>query len=277
LALGGWLASEKGYSVGSWIVLLLLFGVLALIVLVGAPDRKSQVIIEEQNTLLKNSSKGNSPSSSKKCPFCAENIKNEAKICPHCGKNVQEYENEMKLNEEKAKLEKENIMKEKFKSLKDLFSDEEIMKNANDLRRIYGKNMYISHLKSKAKELGLGDIELNENDLPEMEKIYNDAKLNENVNSNEFVNYLLDGNNLIKYLKCIYYESEYSDDRNKKEANIIKKYGNNISPVVSNWAITVSCSSNDNLYNDNKGLIIDKIKKDETYFYNIYKQLIGKP
>ena len=42
LALGGWLASEKGYSVGSWVVLLLLFGVLALIVLVGAPDKKGR-------------------------------------------------------------------------------------------------------------------------------------------------------------------------------------------------------------------------------------------
>ncbi|HCC37442.1 MAG TPA: hypothetical protein DEQ14_07400, partial [Treponema sp.] len=42
LALGGWLASEKGYSVGSWVMLLLLFGGLALIVLVGAPDRKKR-------------------------------------------------------------------------------------------------------------------------------------------------------------------------------------------------------------------------------------------
>ncbi|HCC37441.1 MAG TPA: hypothetical protein DEQ14_07395 [Treponema sp.] len=42
LALGGWLASEKGYSVGSWVMLLLLFQGLALIVLVGAPDRKKR-------------------------------------------------------------------------------------------------------------------------------------------------------------------------------------------------------------------------------------------
>jgi len=43
LALGGWLASEKGYSVGSWIVLLLFFNVIALVVLVGAPDKKGRV------------------------------------------------------------------------------------------------------------------------------------------------------------------------------------------------------------------------------------------
>ena len=57
LALGGWLASQKGYSVGSWIVLLLFFGVLTLIVLVGAPDKKSQEKLEEQNLILKNSSR----------------------------------------------------------------------------------------------------------------------------------------------------------------------------------------------------------------------------
>jgi len=51
-ALGGWLASEKGYSVGSWIVLLLLFGVLALIVLVGAPDKKGRIKIEEKKSTL---------------------------------------------------------------------------------------------------------------------------------------------------------------------------------------------------------------------------------
>ena len=52
LALGGWLASEKGYSVGSWILLLLLFGILALIVLVGAPDKKGRIKIDEKNSIL---------------------------------------------------------------------------------------------------------------------------------------------------------------------------------------------------------------------------------
>ena len=56
-------------------------------------------------------------------------------------------------------------MKEKFKNIEDLFNDENIMKEAKDLRRIYGKGFYISHLKSKAKELGLGDIDINENDI----------------------------------------------------------------------------------------------------------------
>lgn len=158
LALGGWLASEKGYSVGSWIVLLLLFGVLALIVLVGAPDKKSQAKIEEQNVILKNSSRMNISANGKKCPFCAENIKDEARICPHCGKNILEYE-----NIEKSR--KEEKQRELYKNLDDLFKDKEIMEKADSMRRIYGKNVKISFLKDKAKELGLGDIEINEEDI----------------------------------------------------------------------------------------------------------------
>jgi hypothetical protein len=74
LALGGWLASEKGYSVGSWVVLLILFGVLALIVLVGAPDRKNQISTEEQNSLLKKHFEGNNISVNKQEEFNVEKI-----------------------------------------------------------------------------------------------------------------------------------------------------------------------------------------------------------
>jgi predicted RNA-binding protein len=54
-------------------------------------------------------------------------------------------------------VEKEQEMKEKYKDIADIFNDENIMNHAKELRRIYGKSAYISHLKSKAKELGLGD------------------------------------------------------------------------------------------------------------------------
>ena len=128
-------------------------------------------LMEEQNSLLKDLVRKNAPTSTyihgitKKCPFCAEEIKPEAKICSHCGKNIQEYEIELKNKEEENKNRKEQEMKEKFKSIEDLFNDETIMKEAKELRRLYGKGMYISHLKNKAKELGLGEIELNENDI----------------------------------------------------------------------------------------------------------------
>jgi uncharacterized protein YbjQ (UPF0145 family) len=64
--------------------------------------------------------------------------------------------------EREDKLKREEAQKEKIKSLEDLFNDKSIMEKAKDLRRIYGKGMYISHLKNKALELGLGDIDITE-------------------------------------------------------------------------------------------------------------------
>ena len=56
-------------------------------------------------------------------------------------------------------------MKKKFTNIKDIFNNASIMEEANNIRRMYGKGVYIFHLKNKAKELGLGDIEINENDI----------------------------------------------------------------------------------------------------------------
>ncbi len=56
-------------------------------------------------------------------------------------------------------------MKEKFKNFNDIFNDENIMKQAKELRRIYGKGTCVSFLKTKAQELGLGDVDINENDI----------------------------------------------------------------------------------------------------------------
>ncbi|MDR0598470.1 MAG: hypothetical protein LBG84_00090 [Treponema sp.] len=95
----------------------------------------------------------------------AHGINKEAMICRFCGRDIAGYENEqrMKLDEEKKKKELE--FREKYKSFEDLFNDADIMEHAKELRRIYGKDLYILYLKTKAKELGLGDIDLHENDI----------------------------------------------------------------------------------------------------------------
>jgi hypothetical protein len=118
-----------------------------------------------KKNIVNDASSTNSSVENKNCPFCAEKIKDKAKICPYCNKNIEEYENERKAKEEEEKKHKEKEMKEKFKNIEDFFNDEEIIKQAKEMRRLYGKGMYISHLKNKAKELGLGEIDINENDI----------------------------------------------------------------------------------------------------------------
>ena len=154
--------------------------------------------------------------STKKCPFCAENINNEAKICPHCNKNIEEYELNLKNKEE------ENS-KIKIRELKDK--------------------------KINIEELLVDDMD------------------------NFFLN-ISKTDNLISYLKFIYENSDHSDDLRIKESNIIKKYGDKLYPIISNWAITVyrGCTI-DNIEN-NKNLILNAIKKDLPYYFNILKNEI---
>jgi hypothetical protein len=153
--------------VGGFLFIILSAGLVSIFLNI---DTNLQKLVDQGNKISQiegdgYSTKSNTNQNAKKCPFCAENIKQEAKICPHCNKNIEEYENEKKTKELEAVKIKDQEMKEKFKNIEDLFNDENIMNEAKKLRRLYGKGVYISHLKSKAKELGLGDIDLNENDI----------------------------------------------------------------------------------------------------------------
>ena len=94
----------------------------------------------------------------KNCLFCDKEINVEDIICSHCGKNIQEHENALKIKKEKE-------YQEKYRNIKDIFNDEVFMEEAKELRRIYGKKVFISYLKNKAMELGLKEINLNEEDI----------------------------------------------------------------------------------------------------------------
>ena len=64
-------ASVKGRSAGNWFVLGFLFGIIALIAIVGQPSKETR---EE------------------KCPSCLEPIYEEAVVCPHCQRDLPETE-----------------------------------------------------------------------------------------------------------------------------------------------------------------------------------------
>ena len=46
-----------------------------------------------------------------------------------------------------------------------LYGDKEIMNRAKDLRRLYGKEVYVKFLKGKARELGIDDFSLRVDDV----------------------------------------------------------------------------------------------------------------
>ena len=72
-------------------------------------------------------------------------------------KSKEEYlkdKQEFLRNTELKKAE-EDEKKMKYKTMEDILKDEEIIKKAKDIKRIYGEDVYESFLKEKAKELGI--------------------------------------------------------------------------------------------------------------------------
>lgn len=51
------------------------------------------------------------------------------------------------------------------KNVSELFNDDEIMRKAKELRRMYGKEMYVDYLNDKARELGIEGVSLTIDDV----------------------------------------------------------------------------------------------------------------
>jgi len=89
------------------------------------------------------------------CPACYTEIDRDSHFCKSCALNIKEIDEKVREARQKEYEEK---------GLDIIYEDESFMETARRIKRIYGKNAYISKIKRKARDLGFGDIEVPEED-----------------------------------------------------------------------------------------------------------------
>lgn len=84
-----WIAYEKGYSVGFWVLMGLFFGIIALLGIGFAPNKRELYIINEIHNLLKKqenqNAPGNTPITQGRPNGVKPKIEGEKWICKKCG------------------------------------------------------------------------------------------------------------------------------------------------------------------------------------------------
>ena len=93
-----YLAGEKGRSGGAWFFLGLIFGILALLVLIGLPSEQGSsneaLRVSTRSTISSGSRSpsGRQGSDIRLCPHCIQEVHELATACPHCQRDLPEVE-----------------------------------------------------------------------------------------------------------------------------------------------------------------------------------------
>ena len=122
--IGGLVANHKNHSVIGWVLLCFFFGLLPLLILLVIPEKNNS--IQKAND-------------TKKCPFCAEEIKQEAIICRFCGKEINNSEIVITDDEKEDKKDIKNV-------------DNWICGRCGSVNNISILNRYIPYCKGCGKE-----------------------------------------------------------------------------------------------------------------------------